>query len=1005
MPGSTTHEKKSQAEAIAFLAGRWPDEGGRHKAYAALAGGLLRSGLAVDRVEALVEDLAEAVNDDDVARRLGAVASTADKIKNKKPATGWPRLAKLCRGGEATVAEFRRRMGLTITLERLAAHKKLPLDFLQAEGLHDLPLGGIGIPYKDISGKTIAVKERRSLKAGKGSYWPSGKPLMAFGEHRLEDATRADYLVLVEGETDSLTLWFHGEPALGIPGAETVAKTLHLGYVANRHTIFAVEETDASGKDFVQNAADRLAALGWAGELKVVRLGVKDVSELHCRNPEGFKAAWKKVLAQAQAVEVKATAHVWPEPLPLGVVPEVPPFPVEVLPAVLRRYVLEGAAALPCPPDYVAVPLLTVAGASIGASRALEVKPGHIQRASLYTGVVASPGSGKSPAQEWTTGTVHEAEEQLHAAWEQAMEAYEVELHQWEADVKEAKKNKEDPPPKPARPILPRMAVDDFTVEGLVEVLRDNPRGVVVAVDELTGWALRMNQYRSGGDKGGDRQFFLSAWSGANYVKDRSKDKDSGPIRLRHPFLAVVGGIPPRKLRTLRGDRPGQPARDNDDGFLDRLLFSYAKEIPAVEEDWCELAPQTLGAVAEVLDRLRSLPMVAEVHGARVCYRPFVVRLTAAGRQAWREFTRLHAAEVNSPDFPDFLRGPWSKLRGYCGRLALLIHYLRWACREVEGGASDVDEEEVRRAAKLVAYFKGHARKVYRAMDADPRVTNARKLLEWIRRERRTEFKRWEAHKDLQSDTRFPTAEALDVPLDLLTAHGYIRPRDAEQRQGAGRKPSTVYEVNPLAYQGRRENRVNRENDPPDDEDGGNAWRLPDSPDLPDAPDSGSAGGRRGHSPDLPDAAEEDSQQAPTGQVDHAGCQSLDPKASGESGKSGVSPEAYRNGDGESCRPKARPSPSTAYHLVTDADGLGTVLAALGDAEEIGVDVETTGLDPRQDRVRLLQVAVPTIDGGTFTYLVDCFAVSPAPLFEALAGRTRGNRTPRAHPAGEQQRS
>src|SRR4029077_3561620 len=78
-------------------------------------------------------------------------------------------------------------------------------------------------------------------------------------------------------------------------------------------------------------------------------------------------------------------------------------------------------------------------------------------------------------------------------------------------------------------------------------------------------------------------------------------------------------------------------------------------------------------------------------------------------------------------------------------------------------------------------------------------------------------------------------------------------------------------------------------------------------------------------------------------------------------------------------------SPSTAYRLVTAAEGLEAVAAALGDAEAVGLDVETTGLDPRTDRIRLLSLAVPTIDGGTFCYLVDCFAVDPSPLFGVLA--------------------
>jgi DNA polymerase-1 len=72
---------------------------------------------------------------------------------------------------------------------------------------------------------------------------------------------------------------------------------------------------------------------------------------------------------------------------------------------------------------------------------------------------------------------------------------------------------------------------------------------------------------------------------------------------------------------------------------------------------------------------------------------------------------------------------------------------------------------------------------------------------------------------------------------------------------------------------------------------------------------------------------------------------------------------------------------------VTDAAGLAAVATALEETALVGMDLESTGLDSRRDRVRLLSLACDTIDGGTFTYLVDCFAVNPRPLWEALAGK------------------
>jgi DNA polymerase-1 len=72
--------------------------------------------------------------------------------------------------------------------------------------------------------------------------------------------------------------------------------------------------------------------------------------------------------------------------------------------------------------------------------------------------------------------------------------------------------------------------------------------------------------------------------------------------------------------------------------------------------------------------------------------------------------------------------------------------------------------------------------------------------------------------------------------------------------------------------------------------------------------------------------------------------------------------------------------------IVSDLVHLPAVAVAVEQSSIVGVDIETTGLDPRTDRARLLSLACDTIDGGICVYVVDLFALVPAILWPALAG-------------------
>jgi hypothetical protein len=489
----------------------------------------------------------------------------------------------------------------------------------------------------------------------------------------------------------------------------------------------------------------------------------------------------------------------WESPIRLCEQPVAEPFPVEVFPVPIARFSREAAQAVGVPLDFVGLPILALAGGAIGASRALEIKAQWIQRPLLYVGVVGSPGDGKTPALDLVAKPIYKAQQRLKVEYDAAMEHYEKDHEEFNRAKKDAKNNQDATvPAEPEKPTLHRIMVNDATVESLAPILSKNSRGVVMIRDELAAWVTSANQYKGG--RGSDRQFWLSNWAGVPATIDRAKHQ-AGPIIIPHPFVSVVGGVQPDLLATLR-DEKGRA-----DGFLDRILFGFPDGRPAPEWTWEELPEGTLSPWNEAITELLRLNQQPGTHGPK----PELLRLTNEARKHWAELINGVVREQNQRDFPAMLRGPWAKLKVYAARLALIVHLLRWVSGETD--EKHVEAESVIRAESLIRYFQSHARKVFATIGADPEVEDAKRVLEWIERERPAEFKRYEVFGDVKGP-RFPLIEHLDPPLDRLAKHRYVRQREM-QKPPRGRPPDPVFEVNPLAYRNHPVNPKNPKNGDP----------------------------------------------------------------------------------------------------------------------------------------------------------------------------------------------
>lgn len=208
-------------------------------------------------------------------------------------------------GEKSYGGQGRQRKGLT--LAEYARLKKLPEEFLGKLGLKNGRYC-VQIPYFDESGKVIATRQRYiGGGAGPKFTWIKGSKVHPYGLWRLEEARKAGYIVLVEGESDAQTLWYYGIPALGIPGASTFQPEWSQYLTGLK--VYIHQEPDQGGETFVRKICEGLVQGRWEGEVYCFSLqGYKDPSDMHCARPAEFKQKWDMAFFSARLLDIRSLA-------------------------------------------------------------------------------------------------------------------------------------------------------------------------------------------------------------------------------------------------------------------------------------------------------------------------------------------------------------------------------------------------------------------------------------------------------------------------------------------------------------------------------------------------------------------------------------------------------------------------------------------------------------------------------------------------------------------------
>jgi hypothetical protein len=483
-----------------------------------------------------------------------------------------------------------------------------------------------------------------------------------------------------------------------------------------------------------------------------------------------------------------------PQPLP-DPLPKVEPFEPKLLPEAFRPWIQDIADRMQCPMDFPAVSVMVAIASVVGRKVVIRPKKHDDWRVvpNLWGGVIGRPGVLKTPA----------IQEPLRPLWRLEYDAdltYQDLLEQWKVQevlakerekvdsqkIREALKKGLDATSiaetlvadEEHQPSRRRYMVNDSTVEKLGELLNENPNGLLVFRDELTGFLRQLD--RDGHES--DRAFYLEAWNGLGRFKyDRIS---RGTIDIEAACLSILGGIQPGPLgHYLRSALQGG---EGDDGLMQRFQLLVW---PDISKEWVNVDrwpdSDARKRAYEVFTRLNQI--TATEIGAQpdedLDGIPYV-RFSSEAQEIFDEWRAKLEIQLRQNHEHPAIEAHLAKYRSLIPSLALLIHL-------VDNGKDPVGVDAIERACAWGEYLESHARRVY-CQGLAPDDIAARALADRIRSEDLTNaFTARDVYR--RHWAGLPTREEAQKGIDVLVELGWL----AEVRETTGGRPSIKYVMNP----------------------------------------------------------------------------------------------------------------------------------------------------------------------------------------------------------------
>ena len=460
-----------------------------------------------------------------------------------------------------------------------------------------------------------------------------------------------------------------------------------------------------------------------------------------------------------------STGDEWQQREPLSEPPaRYVPFPAHLLPEPYASYVARVVSARQCDPAAVALPMLAALAGTIGTARTLHVAPDWWVPSVLWVAIVAPSGAVKTPAFRAALHPVEEVDRRDREAWSVAHDAFERDRLVYEAELSDWRKKKADrgePPEAPIEPTLPRIIVEDATLQALGRVLAENPRGALLARDELSGWARSFDQFT--GATGADLARWLEIHRAGPLRVDRA---GAGHLYVPRAAVSICGTIQTDILpRAFDAEHLAA-------GLLARFLLAAPPE-PIRRWDAMRSA-ETPDAPALFcrFAALRALDLPPEGE------QPRALVLTQEAADRYGEWFAEHEVRRQNTE-----PGPWrsalSKLEEIPFRLALVLSL---AHSKDPANVEVANEDTMRRALELADWFRVEGERVYYMLAETAEERQDRELVAWV-----ADHPDCSAREVAQGFRRYRGAggtSQAEADLSRLEAAGLIKPTTRKGTRG-----------------------------------------------------------------------------------------------------------------------------------------------------------------------------------------------------------------------------